>query len=147
MKSLKKKIKIGIISLLGIGFLLFAVLIVHIAIMVDNNEPLPMATIQMARADFQEPIDSLDAQYIKQKITLLQGVKSTYFNLKDEILIYTFDNRVNSAQNIYDKAIKTAGFSVERYTVSEEDLARGCPAMSDNSFYGNLTALVSNVIN
>lgn len=147
MKSLNKKIKIGLFSILGIAFLLFAVLIVHIAVMVHQKGELPLATVQMARADFQAPIDSVQALQIQHDIQTLNGVKSTYFNVKDDIVIYTFDNRRNTAQDIFDKAIKTSGFPVVRYTVSEKDLAKGCPVMNDNSFYGKLTAVVSKFVN
>lgn len=145
--KLGKKWKIAIFSILGVAFLLFATLIIHIAVMVHHRGPLTFATIQMARSDFQAPVDSAQAQQIQKNILALNGVKSTYFNLKDGIVIYTFDNRINTAQQIYDKAIKTSGIPAERYTVSEMDLAKGCPVMNNNSFYGKLTAVVSKFVN
>jgi hypothetical protein len=142
-----KKWKIAIFSVLGAAFLLFATLVVHIAVMVHQRGPLAFATIQMARSDFQAPVDSARAQEIQKHILTLKGVKSTYCNLKDGILIYTFDNRINTAQQIYDEAIKTSGIPSVRYTVSKKDLARGCPVMNNSSFYGKLTAIISKVVN
>lgn len=145
--KINKRWKIGIISTIGVVFLLFATLIVHIAIMVHNRGPLAFATIQMGRSDFQAPVDSTQAQQIQKHILAMKGVKSTYFNMKDGIVIYTFDNRANTAQQIYDKAIRTSGIPSLRYTVSEKDMAKGCPVMNSNSFYGKLTAVVSKIVN
>lgn len=142
-----KKIKVALFSVLGLALLLFITLIVHIAVMVHNRAPLPLATIQMARADFKMPVDSAAAQQIQDNIRKLNGVKSTYFNVADDIVIYTFDNRLNTAQRIFDKAIKNSGFAAVRYTVSEKDLSGGCPVMNDHSFYGKLTAVVSRFVN
>jgi hypothetical protein len=146
MKS-NKKLKIALFSVLGLAFLFFAVLIIHIAVMVKGRAPLANATIQMARADFKEPVDSLSAVRIQENIKKLKGVESTYFNAKDYIVVYTYDNRVNTAQGIYDQAIGNAGFSSARYLVSDKDLAGGCPVMNSNSFYGRLTDVVSRIIN
>lgn len=145
--KISKKVKFGIFGILGLVFLFFLVLIVHIGIMVHERGPIAMATVQMARADFQKPVDSMQAQQIQTQIKAQKGVKSTYFNIKDGIVIYTFDNRENTAGSIYKKAIKTFSIPSARYTVSKEDLANGCPVMNNNSFYGKLTAVVSKVVN
>lgn len=142
-----KKIKIAIYSILGIAVLFAATLLVHIVIMVKNKVPLANATIQMARANFLEPIDSSNAIRIQNDIKQQPGVKSTYFNSDTHILIYTFDNKANDAQDIYNKAIKNAGFSSERHIVSAQDAAKGCPVIDDNSFYGKLTKVVTTIVN
>lgn len=142
-----KKVKIIIGGIVGIALLFFMVLIIHIGVMVNNREPIANATIQMARADFNVSLDSASVLLIQDNIKELEGVRSTYFNYDSDILIYTFDNRVNRAQNIYDKAIRDSGFPSERITVSAEEAMQGCPAMSNNSFYGKLTRLVAQVIN
>jgi hypothetical protein len=145
--KISKKVKILSGSILGLAFLLFATLIVHIAIMVRGRAPLPFATVQMARADFREAVDSASAIRIQNNIKRLKGVQSTYFNLKDYVLVYTFDNKVNTAQGIYDEAIRNAGFRSVRYVVSASDLTKGCPVMNNNSFYGKLTETVANIVN
>lgn len=145
--KISKKLKIGIWSVLGLAVLLFITLIIHIAVMVHKRGPIAFSTEQMARADFQTQVDSSLAKNIQQKIMSIKGVKNTYFNLKDNILIYTFDNRTNTAQHIFDKGIKTSGIPVVRYTVSKADLSSGCPVMNNNSFYGKLTTIVSKFVN
>jgi hypothetical protein len=145
--KLNKKIKIVAFSLLGLAFLFFATLIVHIAIMVKGRPTPAFATIQMARADFKEPVDSLSAVRIQNEIKNLKGVQTTWFNAKDYILVYSFDNKINTAQSIYDAAIKNSGFRSVRYIVGKADLAKGCPVMNNNSFYGKLTEVVAGIVN
>ncbi len=145
--KLNKKIKVVAFSLLGLAFLFFATLIVHIAVMVKVRPTPAYATIQMARADFREPVDSLSAIRIQNDIKSLKGVQTTYFNAKDYILVYSFDNKVNTARNIYDAAIRNSGFRSARYIVNKTDLAKGCPVMNSNSFYGKLTGVVAGIVN
>ncbi|MGF7230228.1 hypothetical protein [Arachidicoccus sp.] len=145
--KINKKVKIAAGSILGIAFLLFATLIVHVAYMVKKEAKEPFAHVQMSRTDFQQPVDSASALAIQNKIKTLKGVKSTYFNLKDNILIYTFDNRENTAQDIYNNAIKNTGFASSRHIVSSKEMNTGCPVMNPNSFYGKLSTLVAKVVN
>lgn len=145
--KINKKIRIALWSVLGIAVLLSLTLLVHVIIMVKAMRALPDATIQMARADFIQPVDSMNAIQIENTVMDQPGVKSTYFNAKDYTLVYSFDNRVNNAQNIYDHAIKNDGFSSVRYIVAASDLSKGCPVMNGNSFYGKLTAFVGRFVN
>lgn len=123
------------------------VLLVHIVVMVKEMPEYAYRTTQLGRADFKEPVDSATALLIQQKIKKLPGVSSTYFNQKDDILVYAFDNSLNSSENIYNTGIKNSGIRSVRYIVSDEDLKNGCPAMNGNSFYGKLTQFVSNIVN
>lgn len=143
----KKIIKRGIIVSLGVGFLFVATLLIHIVVMVQGKSPLPFATTQIARIDFNEEINPTQAQIIEDKFREFQGVKSTHFNLDDGILVYTFDNRLNDSKQIYDGFMKESNLLGSRYIVSEEDLSRGCPAIDNDSFYGKLTQVVSKVVN
>lgn len=145
--KINKKIRIVLLSILGLVCLLFVTLIAHVIIMIKEMRTLPYATIQRARADFKQPVDSLNALQIENKVMAQPGVESTYFNPREYILVYTFDNRVNNAQNIYDKVIKNDGFKSVRYIVSATDLSKGCPVMNDNNFYGKLTAFVGRFVN
>lgn len=126
---------------------LFLVLMVHIVVMVKNMPHYTNPTVQLARADFKEPVDSGSAARIQQQIKKLPGVASTYFNQKAGILVYAYDNRKNNAQNIYDDVVRNSGFRSVRYTVTAEDLKSGCPVMNDNSFYGKLTNMVAKIVN
>lgn len=145
--SIKKKVKIALFGVLGLFFLLFATLIIHIAVMVKGRSPLSEPTVQMARVDFKQQAAPAKIAAVEARIRSLKGVKATYFNQQSNILIYTFDNRRNNAENIYLEAVKPSGMIAAHYVPSSKDLAFGCPAMNGNSFYGKLTDIVSSVVN
>lgn len=144
-KIVIKRFKIIFGSLVGLAILMFLALLIHIGIMVKKHTP-EERTIQMARADFSQPVDSLEMVHLTNNIKDLAGVRSTFFNPKSKILIYTFDNRKNTAQKIYDEVIKPSGLSSKRFTVSATEMKKGCPVIDQSSFYGKLTALVTKVI-
>ncbi|WP_107040308.1 hypothetical protein [Brumimicrobium mesophilum] len=143
----RKKIKMVATILLGGAFLFFATLVIHIGIMVYGKEALPLATTQIGRLDFDEQINEGQANAIENQFKNIEGVKSTYFNVGSDILIYTFDNRKNSTENIYKEFNQGSNYLSSRYTVSEEDLSKGCPAIESDSFYGKLTSMVSKIVN
>lgn len=145
--TLKKKIKIAIAGTLGLAVLLFVVLIVHIAIMVKGRTPPENATIQMARADFDQQPDVAGAGVIESRIRAMNGVKDTYYNPASKILIYTFDATKNNAVTIFNRAVKPSGFKVALHTFSKEEMSRGCPAMDNSSFYSKLTAMIARMVN
>lgn len=145
--SIGKLVKIILGGIIGIAFLFFLVLIIHIAVMVRDRPPIANATIEMARVDFNAPVDSSSIIAIQEKVKQLKGVRSTYYNYKNRILIYTFDNRVNNAQKIYDNAIRSSQFPSKRIIVSAAEAKQGCPVIDNKSFYGKLTALVAKVVN
>lgn len=145
--TLKKKIKITIAGALGLAVLLFIVLVVHIAIMVKGRTPPENATIQMARADFDQQPGVAGAGLIESRIRAMSGVKSTYYNPASKILIYTFDATKNNAEAIFDRAVKPSGFGAALHTFSKEEMSRGCPAMDNSSFYGKLTTVIDRIVN
>jgi len=143
MKNIKK-----VLGWMGVFAVLFVLLLLtHIVIMVKSMPILVYPTLQLARVDFKEPLDSLSIRRIRNQVASQKGVESTYYNPKDDILIYTFDNRLNNAHSIYDKAIIPSGYASERYVVTAKDLQQGCPVLNNNSFYGKLTALVAKIVN
>lgn len=145
--QLRKKIKWTLIGILSVSFLLFLTLIVHIAVMVYHKAPLPFEHVQMARADFQAPLSATQLKKIKERLEQQKGIQSTFFNTKDRNVVYTFDNRENTAGQIYHLAIQDPAYHSSPYTVTQADLASGCPVIDNHSFYGKLTAAVSKIIN
>lgn len=126
---------------------LLIILVVHITIMVKRMPRLTHPTVQLARADFSEPLNGTAAMRLQQAVSVLPGVSSTYYNEKNNIFIYAFDNRKNSAQGIYDAVIKNFGCASERYTVKPEDMGKGCPVIDNNSFSGKVTRFISRIVN
>ncbi len=145
--TIKKKLKVAAASLLGITFLFTAVLLIHIVVMIKNRKPLPAATLQMARADFKQAVPDQVMHNIEQSVSRQKGVKATYYNAGSRILIYSYDNKINTADAIYASAIEPSGILVARHLVTQSEAATGCPAMDDHSFYGKLTRMVDRVVN
>lgn len=143
MKTLKRALLITATSAL----VLCLILLIHVAVMVKKNRAAPGDTVQLARADFKEPVDSLSAARIEQNIQKMRGVKSTYFNRPDGILVYAFDNTQNTSRAIYEQGVQNTGFQSALYVVSAGDMKTGCPAILDDSFYGKLTRAVAHLIN
>ena len=143
---MKKKIKIIALSLLGVSVLLFVVLLVHIVIMVKKEGQMPNATLQLARVDFEQPMDSSLVVNIEKKVKSMDGVKNTYYNYTSNILVYGYDNRVNNSKNIFNKAIKKQGFIAHPYVVSAIQANSGCPAMGKNSFYTKITKIIYKIV-
>lgn len=145
--KMTSKFKTALKWSISIVTLLLILLFVHIAVMVKQMPKPSNPTIQLARVDFLEPVDTTSVRLIRSGVSKLRGVKSTYFNTTDNILVYAYDNRVNQSQTIYDAAIKDCGFKSSRYVINAEDAGKGCPAFDNNSFYGKVTQFVSSVIN
>lgn len=145
--SIQKMLKIAVGAILGGAFLLFAILIVHIAVMVKGRKSLENPTIQMARVDFQRSLNASEIKEIERNVKSQNGVKDIYYNPAAKILIYSFDAKINNAQKIYDVAIKSSGYKAHRFTFTKNEEANGCPAMDNHSVYGKLTNMVETVIN
>ncbi|GAB3349605.1 hypothetical protein GCM10027566_06020 [Arachidicoccus ginsenosidivorans] len=145
--KLWQKIKWTLIGLVGLAFLLFLTLVIHIGVMVYHKGPLPFEHIQMARTDFLSPLDSKQIAQLKSNLGAQKGIKSIYLNTKDHNVVYSFDNRENSASSIYQNAINEMHIKAKPYTVSAKDLESGCPVMNNHSFYGKLTSVISKAIN
>ena len=141
---MKKGLKIGLWSVGAITLLFVVTLIVHIAIMVGNR---PASSFyQLARVDFATEINDSEADQIKVSIMDQDGAVSSFFNSKANTLVYKFDTRYNNADAIYQNAILNNAPDATRYIVTEDMAQKGCPVISDKSFYGRLTAMVSTVM-
>jgi hypothetical protein len=145
--SIAKKIRIIAGSIAGTAFLLFVVLIIHIAFMVKGRKPPANATVQMVRVDFKQEMDSSAIACVESDIKSMKGVKDVYYNPQSHILIYSFDAKQNNAKTIYDIAINGSGYSAHRFAFAKNDQANGCPVMDNHSFYGRLTSIVETILN
>jgi hypothetical protein len=140
----RKIIKITLISL-SVVVLLFAVLIVHIALVmkpknVENN-------IQLSRIDFKQPVDSAEAVKMVSFVRHLDGVDNAVFNPKSGILICGFYNQKQNAQNVYDKLMAYGHYKAERFMVGAADEIKGCPAMgADKSFIYTMASSLADLI-
>lgn len=122
--KLFKKIAAGALGLLSIMLL---ALCVHIY-MVTHKAKTPFELTQLSRIDFKQKIDSAEANKIRTFIAMKDGVTSSYFNVKDGILVYTYLSDKQNSTNIFDKLITHGHYDAEPYKVNKTALSNGCPA-------------------
>lgn len=128
--SIKKKIKIAVLSILGITLVLFVVLVYHIA----NARPIENANIQISRIDFDQPFDSLSTIQIKEKLHSIQGVKSDII-VKNNVVVYFHDNTVADSKKVFDELMTKGDYKAQRFilpaTMANNQV---CPVMKKDSF-------------
>lgn len=128
--SIKKKIKIAVLSILGITLVLFVVLVYHIA----NARPIENANIQVSRIDFDQPFDSLSTIQIKEKLHAIQGVKSDII-VKNNVVVYFHDNTVVDSKKVFAELMTKGDYKAQRFilpaTMANNQV---CPVMKKDSF-------------
>lgn len=124
------------------------VLVVHIY-MVTHKDKSDQPMIQLSRIDFKQEIDSTEAGRIRSFVAQLEGVKSTYFNVQDNILVYTYALDKQSSTNVYNKLMAYGKYNAERYTVDAATAAKsGCPiGAGKNSVSYHLTSYLGKLFN
>ncbi|MDB5258168.1 MAG: hypothetical protein JWM14_2863 [Chitinophagaceae bacterium] len=147
---MKKKIIIRIAaSLVGVTFLLFVVLCVHLYGIAKKRDAEKGNLTQLSRIDFKEPIDSVNALKINNFVGSMPEVKGTYFNIPAGLLVYGYAPGALKSQEVFDKVMNFTAhkYKAERYIVSPEQMNTGCPAGMDNSFSMGLANLLFKIFN
>ena len=141
--KINKKIKITLLSLLGIFLLLFVVLVYHIA----TARPIENATIQVSRIDFDKPFDSLSTIDIKQKLHSIAGVKDEII-VKRNVVVYFHDNRIADSKKVYDELMTKGNYKAERF-VLPANLANKqvCPVMKKDGISYKFTKFIQGFFN
>jgi hypothetical protein len=123
-----------------VALILFLALGVHLYYVTDNfyQDQRNAPQLQLGRIDFKQPIDSVQAAELQFKLKQVPGVQKTYFNIQDQILVYSFYNTEQDAATIFASFNNGNTVPAERYIVAEEDKMKGCPAMSDKTQSGLL---------
>jgi len=128
--SIKKKIKIVVLSILGITLVLFVVLVYHIA----NARPIENANIQISRIDFDQPFDSLSTIQIKEKLHAIQGVKSDII-VKNNVVVYFHDNTIVDSKKVFAELMTKGDYKAQRFilpaTIANNQV---CPVMKKDSY-------------
>jgi len=125
-KSSKTKLKKYLLIFTSAVVILFVVLVVHIY---EVTKPVKYdnSFLQLSRIDFKEDIDSLKANDIRHFVASLRGVQNTLFNVEDNILIYGYNSAEQTPTNVYEKLKAYGHYNAEKFIVSEELKAQGCP--------------------
>ncbi len=138
-----KKIKIALLSILGIALLLFVVLVYHIA----TAKPKENATIQISRIDFAQPFDSLSTVDIKEKLHSIAGVKSEII-VKRNVVVYFHDNRIADSKKVYDELMAKGHYSAQRFILPANMMNQQvCPVMKKDGLSYKFTKLVQRIFN
>lgn len=141
--KINKKLRIALVSVLGIFLFLFVVLVAHIA----TAKPVENATIQVSRIDFDQPIDAAKASEIKKNILSIPGVKSEVL-VKKNVVVYFHDNRVADAKQVYDQLMNKGDYKARRFVLPENLATKSvCPVMRHDSFYYRFSKFVQNLFN
>lgn len=140
--SIKKVLKITGISVLTLTCMAGLVLVIHIYQMKELAKQRKSADVLLlGRVDFKQDIDSISARSISGFVKSMKGVKSVYFNVKDDVLVYTFMSKSQSAASIYNAIQAKWPLKAELYKVSKEQMANGCPAgMEDKGFMASVSS-------
>ncbi len=141
--TLKKTIKRALIFTLSIFFVLFFVLIYHLY-QVTHKPEYKDQGLQMARINFKSNIDSIKANEIRSDVNKISGVNYSYMNVADDILVYSFNPKVQNSLNVYSIIKNKFEFEMERYIVTPEQANTGCPVLNDkNSFRSKLVNILA----
>lgn len=144
--KINKKVKIALLSILGVFLLLFVVLVVHIAtakpVVLDN------ATLQISRIDFKEPINSLKAKEIHRNMKSIAGVKNPKFYPEKNVLVYYHDMRFADSKKVFDQLMTKGTYKAERLVIPVNLASKGvCPVMNDNSFSAKFSKGIQRIFN
>lgn len=144
--KINRKVKIFLGSIVGIVFLLFVILVVHIAtakpVEVDN------ATIQISRIDFNEPLDSLKSKEIHRNLKSINGVKNIKIVPEKGVVVYFHDNRIVNSEQVFTQLSAKGNYHAERFVISDELAAKKvCPVMNTNSFSYKFSRGIQRIFN
>jgi hypothetical protein len=143
---INKKIKIALLSILGIVLLLFTILVVHIAtakpVVLDN------ASLQISRIDFKEPIDSLKAKEIHRNMKSIAGVKNPKFYPEKNVLVYYHDMKIVNSEQVFNQLMAKGDYKAERLVIPANLASKKvCPVMNDNSFSAKFSKGIQRIFN
>jgi len=129
-----KKIRKTIIISSSVLVFLFAVLCVHIYVMMKPGQP-DAKTIAMARIDIKQNINQADADKITSWLYSQQGVQHVLCNQKTKIAVFSFYPAKVSADKIAGSLSSALHYNAVRYMPSEKDMMKGCPAAGSSFAY------------
>lgn len=144
--KINRKIKIALLSIVGIVALLLVVLVVHIAtakpVVYDN------ANLQISRIDFHQPLDSAMVKEIHRNLKSIAGVKNDHFNAEKGVVVYFHDNRLADSQKVFDQLMAKGNYKAERFVISAEMASKQvCPVMNEGSFSYHFAKGVKRIFN
>lgn len=128
-----KILKWGLIGL-SVFVILFLSLGIHLYYVTDNfyQNELSKPQIQLSRIDFKEDIDSTEAKQIQTFVNGIEGIQKSYFNIKDDILVYSYYAGKQNSETVFKLLTEATHVIGEKFYVSSDKVNSGCPAMQKN---------------
>jgi hypothetical protein len=144
--KLLKKITIGLLSLV---VLFFATLAIHIYMVLPAPKVNSDARVrQLSRIDFNQQIDSAEAQKIQGFVANMEGIESTYFNVPDNVLVYTYTVGKQNSDVVYNKLMAFGKYNAQKYVVTTQQASTGCPIdTKEKTFTGMFSAYMAHIFN
>lgn len=139
----KKIIRIALI-LVGVFVLLSATLVAHIYMV--TSEPVVNSSLNLSRIDVEDSLSKEDVAQLKSKVSAIPGVHKTYINADAGTIVYGYYNDQQNPDAVFASLSSSTDYRLTKFEVSEEDLAKGCPAFDESSITFKVGAFVQNVI-
>jgi hypothetical protein len=126
-----------VISFLVIGS---TVLGVHIYQVTGKADNMHMANVAMGRIDFDKALDSIAYPTIQTFLKEQQGVRHTYLNKNDGILVFGYHIDEVDKTALFDLVIEQFGPIGTLYQIDEDQVANSCPVIDRHSFAGRVSS-------
>ncbi len=142
---MKRNVKRILVAAGSIFMLLFLVLVIHIA--TAKPVTIELATWQVSRFDFKQPIDSITAKKIEYDLSAIAGVKGDIL-VKNNVVVFFHDNTVTNNQKVFDAFTAKGYKDVSVFTVPAA-LAnkKVCPAMKQDGFAYHFSKGIQRIFN
>lgn len=142
MKMLKKLLLAG----LALFIILLVVLVIHIAtakpVVIDNQ------TLQISRIDFNEPMDTIQAQAIHRQLKSIPGVKNPKVVPDKGVAVYFHDNTITNAKEVYEALMAMGNYKASPFVVPETLAHKSvCPVGNTNSFSYKFSRGIQRIFN
>lgn len=131
---------------LATAVVLFAVLVVHIA-MVSDKRTQHLANMQLARIDFAQPIAEDEASIISRSMADLPGIQHARVNIERTNIVYSYDRGMQQQETVFRIVDLMSSAPCSRVIISADQAAKGCPAMAQRSALAMLTGWVQRTFN
>jgi signal transduction histidine kinase len=143
---MKKKRVIQITAgIFGVTLILFVTLVIHVgmASVVKKNDK---RIRQLSRIDFSQNVSHQQASDIKNYVMSLHGVCGANFNENTRILTYMYDPVLLNSSEVYNGLMAHGNYKAEKYTVTANDLGKGCPAFAEKGGFSKAVLFCSNLL-